>query len=97
MLKRLEKDIPEAGADLKEMRWSIPYVHVNGHIIECMYAFSAAYKENAGHFQAELVEQLWVEMNRLSAFASRMNKDNRHILYTAFMSSHNHDKIMRMC
>lgn len=51
---------------------------------------------NAPYHPGEIMETHWVGLNQLAKTTSQMNKDNRHILMTAFMSRWNTSRIEQM-
>ncbi|KAJ3493118.1 hypothetical protein NLJ89_g11089 [Agrocybe chaxingu] len=74
---RFERNFPDLVDAIRRIRFLIPLVHVQNHKDNCMYQFSSAYTDGAGHFHGETAEHVWPELNQLGAQTRQMNNGNR--------------------
>ncbi|KAJ7198232.1 hypothetical protein C8J57DRAFT_1262468 [Mycena rebaudengoi] len=63
--ERFQKNFSDLVHIIKQMRWGVPALHVQGHQNSCTYLFGTAYMECVGHFHSETAEQYWPEANYL--------------------------------
>ncbi|KAJ7244515.1 hypothetical protein C8J57DRAFT_1476804 [Mycena rebaudengoi] len=68
---------PDLVDSVKQMRWGVLALHVQGHQDSCIYLFGTAYVENVGHFHGESAEQYWPEANQLGPHTRQMNNGYR--------------------
>lgn len=62
---------------IEKLRFIIPSLHIQNHKEDCMYEFSSAYLESAGHFFGETAEMVWPELNELGGQTRQMNNGHR--------------------
>ncbi|KAJ7018652.1 hypothetical protein C8F04DRAFT_1198692 [Mycena alexandri] len=78
---------------VKRMRFSIPFLHVQGHQEGCIYAFSTAYMLGTTHFHGETAEQYWPELNQIGPQTRQMNGGHRH---DTIINHHSHWNYTKM-
>ncbi|KAJ7457683.1 hypothetical protein FB451DRAFT_1183008, partial [Mycena latifolia] len=62
---------------IKRMRFSVPALHVQGHKLGCLYAYSTAYMLATTHFHGETAEHYWPELNQIGPQTRQMNGGHR--------------------
>lgn len=62
---------------VRNTRWCIPALHIQGHKEDCLYGFGTAYMPCIGHFHGETAEHYWPEANQLGPHVRQMNSGHR--------------------
>ncbi|KAF7369577.1 CxC2 domain-containing protein [Mycena venus] len=75
--ERFAKNFPDMLDKVKQMRWGVPALHVQGHQDSCMYLFGTSYISCIGHCHGETAEQYWPEANQLGPHVRQMNNGHR--------------------
>ncbi|KAJ7710855.1 hypothetical protein B0H17DRAFT_912589, partial [Mycena rosella] len=63
---------------VRQMRFAVPALHVQGHQEGCIYAYSTAYMLATAQFHGETAEVYWPELNQVSPQTRQMNPGHRH-------------------
>ena len=93
---RFDTSFPELTDVIEKIDWLIPLLHVQNHKSNCMYLYSSAYTEGAGHFHGETAEMVWAESNQLGAQTRQMNAGRRHDTIINATSDWNWKKVANM-
>jgi len=96
-VEQFSKHFSEMVSHIKEMRWLIPIVHIQNHKDNCMYLFSSAYTNGAGHKHGETAEMTWVEFNQLGPQTWQMNNSYRQDTLINHFGDWNWKKTANMC
>ncbi|KAJ7933186.1 hypothetical protein B0H13DRAFT_2511652 [Mycena leptocephala] len=94
--ERFKKHFPDLVDDVKQMRWGVPSLHVQGHQDSCNYLFGTAYMECVGHFHGETAEHYWPEANQLGPHVRQMNNGHRQDTMIIHHVDWNHKKTMKI-
>lgn len=94
--KRFDENFPDVAPLIWDVRWTIPALHVQGHVDDCMYQFGSAYCPNCGHFHGETAEHYWPELNQLGPQVKQMNNGHRQEVISGHHSDWNWKKTMKM-
>ena len=95
--KRFAIHFPHLTDIVSKIRHCIPAMHIQNHQERCMYLYSTAYIENAGHFHGETAEHQHPELNKLGGQVKQMNPGHRHDTLNMFHGIWNFIRIAMMC
>ncbi|KAF9559482.1 hypothetical protein CPC08DRAFT_723823 [Agrocybe pediades] len=94
--KRFEERFPDLAPIIKRFRFLVPLVHIHNHKEDCMYLYSCAYSECAGHLHGETCEFEWPEVNQLAPQTRQMNEGVRQDAYIDLHGDWNMKKVVNM-
>ncbi|KAJ7615940.1 hypothetical protein FB45DRAFT_841586 [Roridomyces roridus] len=80
---------------VKQMRFAIPALHVQGHQDGCMYVYATVYMQATAHFHGETAEQYWPELNQLGPQVRQMNGGHRQDTIIKHHSDWNYKKLAK--
>ncbi|KAJ6467656.1 hypothetical protein C8R47DRAFT_1056068 [Mycena vitilis] len=80
---------------IKRMRFSIPFLHVQGHQDGCMYRYSTAYMLATTHFHGETAEHYWPKLNQIGPQTRQMNGGHRQDTVINHHSHWNYTKMAK--
>ncbi|SJL03268.1 uncharacterized protein ARMOST_06620 [Armillaria ostoyae] len=87
LLDHMEKLHPQLAPRIQKLRATIPYVHINDHLDDCMYLFCTVYMICARHFHGETAEHPWAESNGIGPMTRQMNGGH----HEEILNGHNND------
>ncbi|KAF6743906.1 hypothetical protein DFP72DRAFT_826853 [Ephemerocybe angulata] len=93
---RFAKHFPDVAEVVKRFQYLIPLVHVQNHKDDCMYRYSSAYTEHAGHFHGETAEHAWPYVNQYGPQCRQMNNGHRQDTYIGVYNHWNFKKMVNM-
>lgn len=94
---RFMTTFPELTDVVSKIHFCIPAMHIQNHQERCMYLYSTAYMEHAGHFHGETAEHQHPELNKLGGQVKQMNHGHRHDMLNSFHGAWNFSRTVTMC
>jgi hypothetical protein len=96
LLDRFKKCHPHLKVPEAELLFSIGSFHLGAHVIECFHKYGLHFLLGAGVISGEILETLWIALNKLAPSTRAMSKAHRAEILDDIMGDSNWKKVLGM-